>query len=292
MVKADQLYQLDLRLREITMRPNQLFGGVALFFFEDIMQLRPVMGDYIWAQPRSIEYLHAFLVQPHWELFRVISLVENHRQKGDAHYADILNRIRVGHQTVEDMSLLQERVRPEGHPDLKGALVIACKHEAVNRFNDQCLSELKTKLLISEAINIHDNIPNYLPKIDPKKRTVANTPYLQTLYVKVGCKLMLTVNLDVKDGLCNGLLGTLMGYYVKGAEVVVMMVKFDNDESGQELRRTHPIFTARYPGCTPIKKQVHKYTLFFYKNPVYKNAKALILKKTKNILKALKVGCS
>jgi hypothetical protein len=32
MVKADQLYQLDLRLREITMRPNKLFGGVALFF--------------------------------------------------------------------------------------------------------------------------------------------------------------------------------------------------------------------------------------------------------------------
>ena len=33
MVKADQLYQLDLRLREVTMRPNKLFGGVALFFF-------------------------------------------------------------------------------------------------------------------------------------------------------------------------------------------------------------------------------------------------------------------
>ena len=33
MVKADQLYQLDLRLREVTMRPNKLFGGVAVFFF-------------------------------------------------------------------------------------------------------------------------------------------------------------------------------------------------------------------------------------------------------------------
>ena len=33
MVKADQLYQLDLRLREIRMRPNEVFGGVALFFF-------------------------------------------------------------------------------------------------------------------------------------------------------------------------------------------------------------------------------------------------------------------
>ena len=31
MVKADQLYQLDLRLREIRMCPNEVFGGVALF---------------------------------------------------------------------------------------------------------------------------------------------------------------------------------------------------------------------------------------------------------------------
>ena len=79
MVKADQLYQLDLRLRELTMCPNKLFGGVALFFFGDIMQLKPVMGRYIWNQPRSDEYLHAYLVQSHWERFSVISLVENHR---------------------------------------------------------------------------------------------------------------------------------------------------------------------------------------------------------------------
>ena len=91
MVKADQLYQLDLRLREITMRPNQLFGGVCLFFFGDILQLKPVMGKYIWSQPHSDEYLHAFLVQSYWELFSVISLVENHRQHGDSEYADILN---------------------------------------------------------------------------------------------------------------------------------------------------------------------------------------------------------
>ena len=113
MVKSDQLYQLDLRLREVCMRPNQLFGGVALFFFGDIMQLRPVMGHYIWAQPRSLEYLQAFLVQPYWELFKIISLVENHRQKEDALYANILNRIRIGQHTEEDIDLLQERAHPE-----------------------------------------------------------------------------------------------------------------------------------------------------------------------------------
>ena len=72
------------------------------------MQLRPVMGHYIWTQPRSLEYLQAFLVQPHWELFKVISLVENHRQKEDALYANILNRIRIGQHTEDDINLLQD----------------------------------------------------------------------------------------------------------------------------------------------------------------------------------------
>ena len=93
MMKADQLYQLDLRLREITMCPDKIFGDVALFFFADIMQLKPVRGQYIWCQPASVKYLQAFMVQSHWECFNVISLVENHRQHGNEEYANILNHI-------------------------------------------------------------------------------------------------------------------------------------------------------------------------------------------------------
>ena len=67
MVKADLLYQLDSRLREFTGRHNQLFGGVAPFFFGDIMQLQPVMANYIWLQLRSQECHQAYQVEPHWE---------------------------------------------------------------------------------------------------------------------------------------------------------------------------------------------------------------------------------
>ena len=141
-------------------------------------------------------------------------------------------------------------MRPRGHPDLKGALVIASTHAVVNDYNDQCLSELKSKLVVSHAVNSHPNIPNFKPIIDRKKRTVGNTPYLQTLYVKVGCKVMLTANIDVKDALCNGSLGKLMGYYTCNGEVVVMMVKFINEDSGREMRRTHPQYTSKFPDCT------------------------------------------
>ena len=258
---AFQLYQLDLRLREVTSRPNQLFGNVSLFCFGDVCQLKPVMGRYIWSTPRSDEYLQAFLVNAHWEQFKVISLEENHRQENDRDFADMLNRIRTESHTEEDLNLLQTRVRPEGHPDIKGALVIASTHEVVNKNNDRRLEELSSDLIVVEAVNSHQNIPNYKPKLHQKKRTVADTPFLQRLCLKIGARVMLTMNMDVADKSCNGSIGTLVAAVRNPqAEVKLLIVKFDNPEAGREVRRCHPILANKYPGCTPISKQLHKYS--------------------------------
>ena len=51
MMKADMLYQLDLRLREIKQQSDLVFGGVSVFLLGDIMQLKPVLGRYIFQEP-------------------------------------------------------------------------------------------------------------------------------------------------------------------------------------------------------------------------------------------------
>ena len=43
-------------------------------------------------------------------MFSSILLTSNHRQGKDKTYADLLNRVRVGQQTDEDMDLLRTRV--------------------------------------------------------------------------------------------------------------------------------------------------------------------------------------
>ena len=111
------------------MKPDKDFGGVAIFLFGDIMQLKPVQGKPIWTKPRNPEYHQSYEFDNFWNKFKVVSLVENHRQQGDAAYADLLNRIRLGHQTDEDITLLMNRVRTTGHPDLNGAMVIASTHK-------------------------------------------------------------------------------------------------------------------------------------------------------------------
>ena len=41
MVKADMLYQLDLRLQEIIEKVRTPFGGLSIIVFGDMMQLKP-----------------------------------------------------------------------------------------------------------------------------------------------------------------------------------------------------------------------------------------------------------
>lgn len=68
MMKAGQLYQLDLRLRELTGRLDKIFGGVSQIYFGDVMQLKPCQGRYIWTEPRNSDFALVFNIQSHWHL--------------------------------------------------------------------------------------------------------------------------------------------------------------------------------------------------------------------------------
>ena len=58
MIKADMLYQLDLRLKELKQREDLPFGGVDVFLFGDILQLRPVRARYVFEEPQNQSFKH------------------------------------------------------------------------------------------------------------------------------------------------------------------------------------------------------------------------------------------
>ena len=120
MVSADLLYNLDLKLREITLR-DELFGGISIFAFGDLFQLQPVNGHYVFQEPCNEEHRVAFTLRNVWQCFKVVNLEENHRQGEAKEFGDLLNRVRVGVQTEEDLELLRGRVIPEkecGQPQI------------------------------------------------------------------------------------------------------------------------------------------------------------------------------
>ena len=103
MVKSDLLFQLDMRLKEVTQKIDKVFGGVSILAFGDLLQLRPIQARYIFELPKCKDYHLAYYSGSHWQSFEAINLVENHRQNKDKQYAEILNRIRVGELQDEDI---------------------------------------------------------------------------------------------------------------------------------------------------------------------------------------------
>ena len=83
MVKADMLYQLDLELQEIKERVGVPFGGVSIFDFGDLRQLKPVMGAFIFDIPFNPKFHATFKLKNRWEMFKVLNLEVNHRQGED-----------------------------------------------------------------------------------------------------------------------------------------------------------------------------------------------------------------
>ena len=261
MVKSDMLYQLDRRLREVTQKMDEEFGGVALLCFGDILQLKPCMGRYVFERPQCEDFHLKHEISPLWSQFDVIILEENHRQDGDREYANILNRIRVGEPTEYDVEILSQRVKCKNNLDLEGAMVIDCKNLGVGKHNKHQLNKMSGELIEIEAINIHPLYKDFKPPIS-KKGTVKDTPFLQTLHLKVGAKIMVTLNIDTLDGITNGARGTVRAAIKDGSnKVSKLIIKFDDPSVGELSRQNNSGMAAKYPGCTVIEKVMFQYSL-------------------------------
>ena len=69
--------------------------------------------------PVTKQFWIAYEIDSLWHKFECIILENNHRQGEDKEYANMLNRIRVGQETSEDIAKLNERVRGENHRDIQ-----------------------------------------------------------------------------------------------------------------------------------------------------------------------------
>ena len=248
-IKSDMLYLLDLRLREIKQQSKIPFGGVSVFLFGDILQLRPVCASYIFEEPFSDKFKLAFNVDSLWKKFKFIVLTENHRQGEDRAYADLLNRARTGELIKEDIEKLEERVRPSNHPDIPHeALVITCTNKEVNRINEERLACINEAEVVSESINKGSNQKAFQPKTDPSG-AVKGTPLQKTLKLKIGAKVMLTYNINTVDCLTNGAFGEVLGFeYNTMGGLKGVHVHFFNPDCGKETRKNLSYLMNKYPG--------------------------------------------
>ena len=107
------------------------------------------------------EYELSYLQGRHQQCFEIINLEENHRQGNDKKYADVLNRIRVGNQTEQDIELLKTRIRQPTNSDINNgndALFIAARNKDVKKFNDEHMKQVDGEEFTLEAVHIHQTM--------------------------------------------------------------------------------------------------------------------------------------
>ncbi len=262
MVSSDLFYNLDLKLREI-MQVDKPMGNLGVFIFGDLFQLRPPRARYVFEEPTNQEHRLVYKLRNLWEMFTVINLTENHRQGEDKTYADLLNRVRIGKFTGEDIMLLQTRVRKQDDPEVKqhyDALHIYGTNAKVNARNDAKLKESDAELYTIKATNMHRMIRNFKPLVD-KAGCVKNTPFQAVLQLKKGAEIILIHNVNTIDRLTNGSRGVLVDVEKnrKDGTIRRLIIKFHNEDHGQEQRDKMPCH--KYPEGTYIEPVLWQYYL-------------------------------
>ena len=263
MVKADMLYQLDLRLQEIKEKIGVAFGGISIFCFGDILQLQPVCGKFIFDRPSNPSYYLTFELDGRWKKFSVMNLEINHRQGKDKEYAEMLNRVREGKQTDADLEKLKEKIRPYGHSDLdEVSLYIVCKKKECAKINTQYIENLPGDDIFIQAKHFLSTQKEYKPFICKKEGTVSTSSFMDKLILKIECKIILIHNIDTSDGLTNGQLGILKDVIrTENGSISKCIVEFKNEKAGRESRLRNPQYAAKYPKGTVIEKVSFSYTL-------------------------------
>ena len=176
-------------------RNNNLpFGGIQLVLSGDMLQLPPVndIMPYESITWNELKLKYVVLTTP--------------KRFTDENYVRLLQRLRLGNINPSDITELQKRNIKNFNPsEYEDETYIFPLKKQVEFHNRNLLDKIKTYSVIIKSVDKCNKKVN--------KELVDNTfnaPEL--LEIKVGCKVLLTVNLDIENGLVNGSRGTVLKY--------------------------------------------------------------------------------
>ena len=265
MVSTIQLSYIHGRLQQIKgASDTSFFGNVSILAVGDFHQLPPIFP------PTPLCFPHEQILKDLWNpLFEIVTLTEIMRQRDDAIFANMLNRLRVRKRKEPleqaDEQLLKSRIVQENvlspPPD---ALHLFYLNKDVDNHNEtklQCLDTPKYKV---KAVDIDQNGGRVIkrhetPHNTTRKDDTALVPYLT---LAVGARAMLIVNIDVTDGLCNGVSGIIKGIEFGNSQNMpkVVYVQFDSQRVGQKARTSQAI-PPQYTNCVPIIPKIDTFQL-------------------------------
>jgi hypothetical protein len=209
MLVPEYLNKLDLFGRAIRNESLKAFGGIQLIFIGDFCQLSPILD-----KDKKHDYNYCFQL-PNWKDMikeeNIIYLKYSHRQKSDAKFFGILNRIRLGCHNENDVKILSSKVI-KNNTDYSEMTLICPKNKKVEEANQKKLDTLNTEQHSYIATFNYFGFGNQNKQDSILKILKDKCPVPSPCILKLNCKVMLVVNLDISKGLVNGAIGTIVGF--------------------------------------------------------------------------------
>lgn len=261
MLRADLLDAIDWTLRNVR-KINQPFGGVQVLYIGDLLQLPPVVKQEEWSELRKhyqgIFFFHSKVIQENPPVY--IELEKIYRQS-DEQFIQILNHLRNNQITKEDLTILNQYVKPDF--DLKnntGYITLTTHNNKANEINLKAINDLKAKSYFFPA-TIKGDFPPHL------------YPLEEQLELKVGAQIMFVKNDSSLDkNYFNGKMGTVKS--LSAGEILVYFpdekktievethewenIKYTLDENTNEIKETVLGSYVQYPIKLAWAITVHK----------------------------------
>ena len=182
MVRSDLLDAIDSVLRRFRDRYKP-FGGVQLMMIGDLQQLTPVVT------PEDERMLSAYYDTPYFfgskalaQIDYVTIQLEKVYRQQDNIFLELLNHIREGHPTTEDLALMNSRFKPTFIPKPEeGYIRLTTHNQMANNYNETELQKLHAQAYTYQA-KIEGTFPDF------------SYPTAETLTLKVGAQVMFVKN--------------------------------------------------------------------------------------------------
>ncbi|QYC52585.1 Ti-type conjugative transfer relaxase [Salmonella phage SSBI34] len=184
MVRRDKLKEMDMKLR-YHRKVNKPFGGLQVIAFGDGFQIKPVLVRNEMAEFRRLYGDEIPFESDVWNSLNFTNcyLPKVHRQ-ADPVYANHLNNIRVGKNLNEAVEFLNKNCC-FGKAPLPDAVTLTTTNKMAEAINAREFAKIK-----ADSHDFHAQISGEFP----------DRPVQETLSLKVGLKVMITVNHNPKEG--------------------------------------------------------------------------------------------
>ena len=218
---------------------KELFGGICILAVGDFYQLPPVKAGSPICVPNKCGL---------WmDNFKCVDLTEIMRQRDDAVFAALLNRLRVKERNesltaCDTEKLLGRLTSHENCPH--DALFIYAKNKEVDQHNEDML--LKKCRDISEIVAVdvvRNRTTGRLEERPALKANQKSDSLPGRLRIAVGARVMVTKNVDTEHGITNGALGTVTAILPADQDKPLrkgVCIQFDNEKVGRGLTERNP----------------------------------------------------